>query len=92
MDIAISEDVAPIIKDSVDREIILLESKINLVNNELKQFEEKYHLPSSDFQKKFEEGNLGDSHDYFEWWGLISGLKTLEEQLNKAIAVSNYWR
>ena len=92
MDIAISEDVAPIIKDSVDREIILLESKINLVNNELKQFEEKYHLPSYDFQKKFEEGNLGDSQDYFEWRGLIKGLKTLEEQLNKATTVSAYWQ
>ena len=92
MDIAISEDVAPIIKDSVDREIILLESKINLVNNELKQFEEKYHLTSSDFQKKFEEANLYDSQDFFEWCGLIKGLKTLEEQLNKATAVSNYWQ
>ena len=92
MDIAISEDFAPVIKDSVDREIILLESKINLVNNELKQFEEKYHSPSSDFQKKFEERNLGDSQDYFEWWGLIKGLKTLEEQLNKATTVSAYWQ
>ena len=92
MDIAISEDVAPVIKDSVDREIILLKSKINLVNNELKHFEEKYHSTSSDFQKKFEERNLGDSQDYFEWWGLIKGLKTLEEQLNKATTVSAYWQ
>ncbi|MCK4796466.1 MAG: hypothetical protein KAT05_03750 [Spirochaetes bacterium] len=92
MDIAISEDVAPVIKDSVHREIILLESKINLIKNELKQFEEKYHLTSSDFQKKFDEGNLDDSQDYFEWWGLIKGLKTLEEQLNKATVVSTYWQ
>ena len=92
MDIAISEDVAPVIKDSVHREIILLESKINLIKKDLKQFEEKYHLTSSDFQKQFEEGNLGDSQDYFGWCGLIKGLKTLEEQLNKATAVSNYWQ
>jgi hypothetical protein len=30
MDVAISRDVAPVIKDSIHREIILLESKINL--------------------------------------------------------------
>jgi hypothetical protein len=91
MDVAISEDVAPVIKDSIHREIILLESKINLVRNEIKQFEEKYHATSSEFQKKFDNGELGDSQDYFEWWGLIKGLKTLEESLKKAKVVITYW-
>lgn len=91
MDVAISEDVAPVIKDSIHREIILLESKINLVKSEIKQFEEKYHLKSSEFEKKFDDGELGDSQDYFEWWGLIKGLKTLEESLKKAKAVITYW-
>jgi hypothetical protein len=91
MDIAISDDVAPVIKDSIHREIILLESKINLVKSEIKQFEEKHHKSSSEFLKKFESGDLGDSQDYFEWWGLIKGLKTLEERLKKAKAVITYW-
>ncbi len=91
MDIAISDDVAPVIKDSIHREKILLESKINLVKSEIKQFEEKYHISSSEFLKKFENGYLGDSQDYFEWWGLIKGLKTLKERLKKAKAVNTYW-
>src|SRR3972149_11656042 len=90
MDAAISEDVAPLIKDSIRREIILLESKINLAESEIKQFEDKYHLASSEFLKKFEKGDLGDSQDYFEWWGLIKGIKTLEERLKKAKAVATY--
>ncbi len=91
MDIAISDDVAPVIKDSIHREIILLESKINLVKIEIKQFEEKYHISSSGFLEKFENGDLGDLQDYFEWWGLVKGLKTLEERLKKAKAVITYW-
>ncbi len=91
MEVAISEDVAPVIKDSIHREIVLLESKINLVKGEIKQFEEKYHSISSAFQKKFDKGELGDSQDYFEWWGLIKGLNTLEETSKKAKAVSTYW-
>lgn len=91
MDVAISEDEAPVIKDSIHREIILLESKINLVKSEIKQFEEKYHLKSSEFEKKFDNGELGDSQDYFEWWGLLKGLRTLEERLKKAKAVITYW-
>jgi len=31
MDVAISEDAVPVVKDSVNREIILLESKINII-------------------------------------------------------------
>ncbi len=91
MEVAISEDVAPVIKDSIHREIVLLESKINLVKGEIKQFEEKYHSISSAFQKKFDKGELGDSQDYFEWWGLLKGLKTLEDRLNKAKAVITRW-
>lgn len=91
MEVAISEDVAPVIKDSIHREIVLLESKINLVKGEIKQFEEKYHSTSSAFQKKFDKGELGDSQDYFEWWGLLKGLKTLEDRLNKAKAVITRW-
>ncbi len=91
MDVAISEDVAPVIKDSINREIILLESKIALMKSEIKQFEVKYHLVSSMFMKKFEKGELGDSQDYFEWWGLLKGLKTLEERMKKAKAVITYW-
>lgn len=91
MDVAISRDVAPVIKDSIHREIILLESKINLVKSEIKKFEKEYNLTSSGFLKKFEKGELGDSQDYFEWWGLIKGLKTLGESLKKAKAVITYW-
>ena len=49
MDIAISEDAVPLIKDSLNREIILLESKIKITKMEIKQFEDKYHMISSEF-------------------------------------------
>jgi hypothetical protein len=91
MEVVIGEDAAPVVKDSIHREVILLESKINLVKSEIKQFEEKYHLKSSDFLEKFDKGELGDSQDFFEWWGLIKGLKTLEDRLEKAKAVITYW-
>lgn len=91
MDVAISEDAIPVIKDSVKREIILIESKISIIKTEIKQFEDKYQMISSEFLKKFEKGELGDSQDFFEWWGLIKGLETLEDRLNKAKAVVIYW-
>ena len=91
MEVAISEDVAPVVKDSINREIVLLESKINLLESEIKKFEEKYQLTSPEFEVKFDSGNLDDSQDFFEWWGLIRGLKTLKDKLIKAKSVVTYW-
>ena len=91
MEVAISEDVVPVVKDSINREIVLLESKINLLKNEIKKFEEKYQLTSHEFEDKFDRGNLDDSQDFFEWWGLIKGLKTLKDKLIKARSVVTYW-
>jgi len=91
MEVAIADDAVPIVKESIQREVILLESKKNLVETEIKEFEEKYHLKSSEFMQKFENGDLGDSQNFFEWWGLITGLKKLEDKLNKARAVIVYW-
>ncbi|MCG7850475.1 MAG: hypothetical protein MIO93_15060 [ANME-2 cluster archaeon] len=91
MEVAISKDVAPVVKDSINREIILLESKINLLKSEIKKFEEKYQLTSPEFKEKFDNGNLDDSQDFFEWWGLIRGLETLEDRISKAKSVVTYW-
>lgn len=91
MEVAISEDLVPIVKDSINREIVLSESKINLLGSEIKKFEEKYKLTSREFEDKFDSGNLDDSQDFFEWWGLIRGLKTLKDKLIKAKSVVTYW-
>jgi hypothetical protein len=91
MDVSISKDTIPVIKDSANREIILIESKISIIKIEIKQFEDKYQMISAEFLKKFETGELGDSQDFFEWWGLLKGLGTLEDRLNKAKAVVIYW-
>lgn len=91
MEIAIADEAVPIVKESIQKEVILIELKKHLVETEIKEFEEKYHLKSTEFMQKFETGDLGDSQNFFEWWGLLTGLKKLEDKLNKAKAVIAYW-
>lgn len=91
MEIAIADEAVPIVKESIQKEVILIESKKYLVETEIKEFEEKYHLKSTEFMQKFETGDLGDSQNFFEWWGLLTGLKKLDDKLNKAKAVIAYW-
>lgn len=91
MSVSISKSALPIIKESVEREIALMESKMALIEKEISSTENKYNLSSKSFIKKFEKGELGDNQDYFEWWGLIEGLKKLKKRLDIARTVASSW-
>ncbi|MFQ6054461.1 MAG: hypothetical protein ACE5KE_07405 [Methanosarcinales archaeon] len=90
MVLTIEEEFVPIIMESLRRETALIEVKINLVKDEILDFEKKYNISSEEFLKKFESGELGDAQDFFEWWGLIRGLKKLKERMQQARKVLEY--
>ena len=60
-----------IIRRSIDREIGLLEMKKRLTDDEIKDFERRYGIDSTEFIKQFEQGSLGATQDRFEWLGLL---------------------
>jgi hypothetical protein len=37
---------------------------------EMRHFEERYEMESATFYRRFEDGELGDAMDFFEWAGL----------------------
>ena len=82
-----AEDAVLIIRRSLEREIGLLEMKKRLAEDEIKEFERRYDIDSADFLRRFEGGDLGDSQDWFEWWGLLRGRRAIEEEIRKAKAV-----
>jgi hypothetical protein len=77
MKTALAEDEVFIVKESLRRELALSEAKVNLIREELEGFEKRYEMSSDEFVAKFGHGELGDEQDYFEWWGLVRGLKTI---------------
>ena len=89
MDSSLAE-ASSIIEGSLRRELALFEMKERLIREEIEEFERKYATSSSEFMEKFERGDLGDDQDYFEWWGLIRGLKTVREQMDKIRAVLSH--
>jgi len=50
---------------------------VGLIREEVEGFEKRYGMSSDEFVDKFERGELGDDQDYFEWWGLVRGLKKI---------------
>jgi len=81
------EEVYPIVRESLRRELALFEMREKLITEEIKGFERKYGISSYEFIKKFEEGVLGDGQDCFEWWGLAKGLETVKDQIGKIRSV-----
>ena len=85
MNITIADDTIPVVKESIQKEVVLLESKKHLVETEIQEFEEKYHLKSTEFLVKFENGDFDDSQNFFEWWGLLTGLKKMEMNIRSML-------
>ena len=82
-----ANDAVLIIKRSLEREVGLLEMKMRLAEEEIKEFERLYKMDSQKFMSSFENGELGDSQDYFEWWGLLKGKDAIAKEIKKARAV-----
>ncbi|HHW41602.1 MAG TPA: hypothetical protein GXX19_10740 [Syntrophomonadaceae bacterium] len=76
-------DEFPIVKDALERELALIEAKLQLIKEEVNGFERKFKMSSNKFIQDFEQGILGDEQEFFEWWGLVRGAKKLEEKMKK---------
>jgi hypothetical protein len=90
MKASLAEEEFSIVKESLRRELTLSEAKVNLIREEIEGFEKRYEMSSEEFVDKFERGELGDDQDYFEWWGLLRGIKKIEERIGKIKVVLSY--
>lgn len=60
----------------INRENRICELAIGQLKEKCKHFEEKYKISSTDFYKRFQDGEIGDEQDYFEWKSLIEGTRS----------------
>ena len=87
MKLPLADEDVPIVKESLQRELGLLESRARVLREEIEAFESKYKMSSKEFQEKFEQGELGDEQDFFEWWGLLQGMRKVEEKASRVKVV-----
>jgi len=55
------------VRSSLKREYNLCTNAMAFYKRAIMEFEQKYHLTTRAFLKKFEAGKLGDEADYFDW-------------------------
>lgn len=76
------------LKSSLKREYILCSNAVAFYKKALKKFEQKYHLSTQTFLKRFEAGQIGDDADYFDWYAfakLLSQWQKTQSALRSAV-------
>lgn len=67
------------IRTSLKREYNLYSSAMAFYKKAVKEFEQKYHLTTPSFLKKFESGQMGDEADFFDWYAFAKLLSEWQE-------------
>lgn len=68
MTISIPKESSEVVKTTLQKEIKRLNEKINSLNKQLSVYERKFGYSSETFNKKFNNGELGDDQVFFEWY------------------------
>ncbi|MBI5043342.1 MAG: hypothetical protein HZC10_05845 [Nitrospirae bacterium] len=76
------------LKSSLKREYTLCSNAVVFYKKALNKFEQKYHLSTNTFLKRFEAGQIGDDADYFDWYAfakLLAQWQKTQSALRSAV-------
>ncbi len=68
------------LKKLIEQEIDMLEKEKEQYKREMAKFEEKYSQKSEEFIKKFNNGEMGDDLDFFEWYASVDSYNRVEKR------------
>lgn len=63
------------------RESARIEALQNRLSEQIREFEQQYHLPSGEFCPQYERGELGDEMDFIEWASTLEMLANVKKRL-----------
>ena len=66
-------------KTPLKREYLLYTDAIAFYKKTLRELEQKHHLSTHVFLKRFESGQLGDDADYFDWYAFAKLLSQWQQ-------------
>jgi len=59
------------------------QKKLAIYDEDIRKFEQGYHLDSEEFLQEFNSGILGDNIDFFEWFSLLELRKDILTKISK---------
>ncbi len=71
----------PILRVALEREVHLVEYAILRTQERLAEFEKKFGISTTEFERRFHPGDLEETLDFIEWWGEVKTLRLLDDKL-----------
>ncbi len=78
---AIDQVVEQTLDKLFERETSRLENVKTRLETRIVAFEQIYKMPTHEFYPRFEQGELGDAMDFFEWSATFEMLQNLEQRM-----------
>lgn len=72
---------ADAVKDAIHREETLGEFLLERYRSKLDRFEEEHGMSTEAFRERFQQGELGDDEDFFEWMAVSEAVDHWEGKL-----------
>lgn len=76
-------EVQDAVASAVEKELDEGRFIMQRLRQRLNAFEDEYGMETEEFVEKFEEGEIGDDQDFFEWYAAYKGVKHWEEKTEK---------
>lgn len=70
----------PLVEAALGNELRLLEAGIRQTEQQLRKFEDKYHLSTQELVSRYENDELEETIDFAEWIGEFRLLERLQEK------------
>ena len=71
-----------ILHEALDRQQKILRAALLKTKENLSQFETLYNMPSAEFYKKYQKGEMDDRDEYVDWAGEYQIFQNIQNQLN----------
>ena len=75
-----AEELKPILRLALEREIKLLGHSIQRTPERLTSFEKQFSMSTDEFLRRFTKDDLGETLDFVDWYGETKMFAQLEEQ------------
>ena len=72
--------VQEIVRTALKNEAVLARFRYEQFVKECEAFEQKFHMTTEAFAKKFDAGELGDAEEYFDWYAATRGRQVWKQK------------
>lgn len=76
-----AEALKPLVRAAMEREVKLLEYSVKRTWDALRVFEQRFNMPTEEFERKFNAREIKESLETIDWWMETEALHFLESQL-----------